>query len=463
MPIQFDPFVASQGLAAGLAGKLPEFQQTQNQKAQLDLEKKKQDDEMQIKIQESQFKDAYAAQQLLSGEDYDGIVKLGITRLTMLQGLNANPAETQRVLKLAIAARNGDPDARRLLKGELDSAVKVGQATGVLKAPEKEDPMILSEGQVAIDSAGKIIARGDKKTEAAPTQSEFEKTRQTALGLERYLLTNPNDAGAKKQLDLVNARLETFKSTGSDAAINAQADTTSFLDGSIRIIPTSGPTRLYNPDGSLVEGAEETEEWNKRTQLLEETRLATEKSNAAKATDAIKFSNAAFEQSDLLRNNIYLLNQALEAVNEGANTGPIDSLWPSLSDAGVKLDDAQRKLGLNIIQETTFGALSRAELLLALETALPAKLSEGGLAPYLQDKMIVTAKLAAYLEETGDYLAQPGNNLAGWRKLKREELNETKDAIKFALDNPKDERSPGILADPRSITVLKDNPDLRMR
>ena len=61
MPIQFDPFVASQGLAAGLAGKLPEFQQTQNQKAQLDLEKKKQDDEMQVKIQESQFKDAYAA------------------------------------------------------------------------------------------------------------------------------------------------------------------------------------------------------------------------------------------------------------------------------------------------------------------------------------------------------------------------------------------------------------------
>jgi hypothetical protein len=178
MPIQFDPFVASQGLAAGLAGKLPEFQQTQNQKAQLDLEKKKQDDEMQIKIQESQFKDAYAAQQLLSGEDYDGIVKLGITRLTMLQGLNANPAETQRVLKLAIAARNGDPDARRHLKGELDSAVKVGVATGVLKAPEKEGVEAVNPTFNVINSAtGKVLQKGtpEAQDQYRPLTSDEEK------------------------------------------------------------------------------------------------------------------------------------------------------------------------------------------------------------------------------------------------------------------------------------------------
>ena len=139
MPIQFDPFVASQGLAAGLSGKLPEFLQTQNQKRQIDVEQQKQDAEMQSKVQESQFKDAYAAQQLLANGDYDGIVKLGITRLTMLQGLNADPAETQRVLKIAIAARNGNDEAKALLKGSLDSAVKVGTATGVLKFQKPSD------------------------------------------------------------------------------------------------------------------------------------------------------------------------------------------------------------------------------------------------------------------------------------------------------------------------------------
>jgi hypothetical protein len=381
----------------------------------------------------------------------------------MLQGLNANPAETQRVLQIAIAARNGDPDARRLLKGELNSAVKVGVATGVLKIPESEDPMILSEGQVAIDPAGKIIARGDKKTEAAPTQSEFEKTRQTALGLERYLLTNPNDAGAKKQLDLVNARLETFKSTGSEAAIKAQAETTRFSDGSMIIVASDKTRTYFGPDGEEIKGAGPIAEFNKRTQGLEETRLATEKSNAARATDAIKLSNAAFEQSDLLRENKFYLNQALEAVGEGASSGPFQALLPVLTDAGAKLEAAQGRLGLNVVQETTFGALSRGELQLALSVALPTKRDEESLTQYLTDKIIASEKLASYLDETGDYLAQPGNNLAGWRKLKREELNETKDAIKFALDNPEDKRSAGILADPRSITVLEDNPDLRMR
>jgi hypothetical protein len=366
-------------------------------------------------------------------------------------------------LQIAIAARNGDPEAIKHLKGELNSAVKVGVATGVLKAPEKEDPMILSEGQVAIDSAGKIIARGDRNTEPAPTQSEFEKTRQTAENLKRYLLTNPNDTGAKEQLDLVNARLETFKSTGSEAANKGQADTIPFTDGSVKMILPDQSIRYFGPDGEEVKGAANITAFNERTQGLEETRLATEKSNAARATDAIKFSNAAFQQSDFLRQNKVYLNQALEALNEGASSGPFQRLLPAITEAGAKLEAAQGRLGLNIVQETTFGALSKGELDLALKIGLPDNYTEEALAKYIKDKMIASEKLAAYLDETGDYLAIEGNNLAGWRKLKREELNETKDAIKFALDNPKDERSAGILADPRSITVLEDNPDLRMR
>jgi hypothetical protein len=166
MPIQFDPFVASQGLAAGLSGKLPEFLQTQNQKRQIDVEQQKQDAEMQSKVQESQFKDAYAAQQLLANGDYDGIVKLGITRLTMLQGLNADPAETQRVLKIAIAARNGNDDAKALLKGSLDSAVKVGTATGVLKFAEKKDVKAVNPQDNIIDpTTGEILRPGTPKAE----------------------------------------------------------------------------------------------------------------------------------------------------------------------------------------------------------------------------------------------------------------------------------------------------------
>jgi hypothetical protein len=448
MAIQFDPFVASQGLAAGLAGKLPEFQQTQNQKAQVDLEKKKQDDEMQIKIQESQFKDAYAAQQLLASEDYDGIVKLGITRLSMLQGLNANPAETQRVLQIAIAARNGDPEARKHLKGELDSAVKIGVATGVLKAPEKEGVTTRNPEYDVIDAAGNVIQKGTP--EATSYKSEVD-----ALGVRRYT-EGPN-------IGEIVPGFGAQRLPGSEAANQGQADTISFPDGSVKMILPDQSIRYFGPDGEEIKGAANIEEFSTRTQGLEETRLATEKANVAKATDAVKFSNAAFEQSDFLRSNKIILNQALEALNEGASSGPFQRLLPVITDAGAKLQAAQSRLGLNIVQETTFGALSKGELDLALKIGLPDNLTEEPLAQYIKDKMIASEKLAAYLDETGDYLAIEGNNLAGWRKLKREELNETKKVIKFALDNPLDERSAGILADPRSITVLEDNPDLRMR
>jgi hypothetical protein len=251
--------------------------------------------------------------------------------------------------------------------------------------------------------------------------------------------------------------------SGSEAANKAQADTTRFPDGSMLIVSTDGTRTYLGPDGEEIKGAANIAEFNKRTQGLEETRLATEKANVTKATDAVKFSNAAFQQSDFLRQNKVYLNQALEALNEGASSGPFQRLLPAITEAGAKLEAAQGRLGLNIVQETTFGALSKGELDLALKIGLPDNLPEEALAQYIKDKMIASEKLAVYLDETGDYLAIEGNNLAGWRKLKREELNETKDAIKFALDNPKDERSPGILADPRSITVLEDNPDLRMR
>lgn len=205
MPIQFDPFVASQGLAAGLSGKLPEFLQTQNQKRQIDVEQQKQDAEMQSKVQESQFKDAYAAQQLLANGDYDGIVKLGITRLTMLQGLNADPAETQRVLKIAIAARNGNDDAKKLLKGSLDSAVKVGTATGVLKFAEKD-------GVEAVNPEFKIINSRTGETLQEGTPKVKEQYRPLTPDEEK--IYNPN--GDKTlQINTTNKKVEQIGSSPS--------------------------------------------------------------------------------------------------------------------------------------------------------------------------------------------------------------------------------------------------------
>lgn len=402
MPIQFDPFVASQGLAAGLAGKLPEFQQTQNQKAQLDLEKKKQDDEMQVKIQESQFKDAYAAQQLLSSEDYDGIVKLGLTRLTMLKGLNADPTETQRVLQIAIAARNGDPEAIRLLKGELNSAVKVGVATGVLKAPEKEDPMILSKGQVAIDATGKIIAQN--------VGTEKRETKEDALGVLRYV-----DDGS------IVPGFEATTPPGSEAAIKTAVDVKLYNNGMIFQQYSDGSIKRFDENGEEVKGSENIAKWNETTREVGLNDPATAAANIANAKAASAEATKAYQTVNTVRKTISAYDEAITAIENGAFTSPAKILnnFPTLTNAGADLDSARIALGLGVIQMTTFGALSRGELDLALESGVP-KGDKGQVIARLQQRKVAQIKYANALEEAAIYLGTSGNTIASYIKMQKD-------------------------------------------
>ena len=446
MPIQFDPFVASQGLAAGLAGKLPEFQQTQNQKRQLDIEQQKQDAEMKIKIQESQFKDAYVAQQLLKDKNYDGIIQVGLTRIAMEKGLGVDPSNTQTIVNLAIGAKNGNSQSASLLGSTLNSYVNLGSVTGVLNLPKNEGVTTRNPKDDVIDAAGNVLQKGIPGAEPAPTQSEFEKTRQTAENLKRYLLTNPNDAAAKNQLDLVNARLQTFLSTGSEAANKAQADTTRFTDGSMLIVSTDGTRTYLGPDGEEIKGAANIAAFNERTQNLARTDAGIEAANIVAMKNATNKAEKGFEQANSIRSNIYYLDQAIAAVNEGANTGSIVKRFPTLTDAGQKLDQVQRNLGLNIVQATTFGALSKGELDLALATALPTGLSEQALIDWIETKKAADQKVADIIEEASTYMGTPGNTITGYYKQKREQYNQDVAAVKYARENPNNPMSADILA-----------------
>lgn len=133
------------GFSAGLQGNLPQFQAAQNQKIQQEQQMQMlQQEQMRVMAAERQktmFSDAAAALQLTKMGNLDGVVQLGLNRLQGLQQLsqqdpNIDPSDTQRVTQLAIAARNGDEEALELLTAELESAVQVGQAIGVLEAPK---------------------------------------------------------------------------------------------------------------------------------------------------------------------------------------------------------------------------------------------------------------------------------------------------------------------------------------
>jgi hypothetical protein len=102
--------------------------------------------------------------------------------------------------------------------------------------------------------------------------------------------------------------------------------------------------------------------------------------------------------------NIRNINRAIDAVDEGAGTGPLERFFPSISAASVKLDQIQKELGLDVVGNTTFGALSAGELDLALKVALPDNLNEKELRKFLIDKRKAQQKLSDYYKSTIRFL-----------------------------------------------------------
>ena len=145
---------ALQGLSAGIGGQLPQFQQAQNQKAQLQqqeqerqkaaaqqaeiakaLQQKQQQQQADARMQ-AIVSDAQAAKKLLDEGNFDGLRKLGVNRLESLQIMGGDPSDTQRLMKLGIAAGNGSKEAEKLLRKELDSTLSLGKAMGLIAPPE---------------------------------------------------------------------------------------------------------------------------------------------------------------------------------------------------------------------------------------------------------------------------------------------------------------------------------------
>lgn len=146
---------------------------------------------------------------------------------------------------------------------------------------------------------------------------------------------------------------------------------------------------------------------------------AAEKAAGVKAAEqAIAQSGKAFEQLRPVGESIALLDQVSAELDAGAETGPIMSKLPSVSSASVALDNLQAQLGLNVIQNTTFGALSEAELNMALSTALPTGLKPAELRNWVQRKRDAQVKLKNYLEEAATYLGTPGNTVASFIEMK---------------------------------------------
>jgi len=90
------------------------------------------------------------------------------------------------------------------------------------------------------------------------------------------------------------------------------------------------------------------------------------------------------------------MDEAIKAIDQGASTGFVMSKIPSIRTASLKLDNLQKRLGLDVVSGTTFGALSKGELDLALSAAMPTNMQQEELKKWLVDKKNAMEKMSDY-------------------------------------------------------------------
>ncbi|MEE8289582.1 MAG: hypothetical protein V3R25_09235 [Nitrosomonadaceae bacterium] len=170
------------------------------------------------------------------------------------------------------------------------------------------------------------------------------------------------------------------------------------LDQDLRQQEISQREKLFfaKPDqaGDITTSKLEAEKGLK-SEVAGEVKFAEEQ---AKLT--VKSIDKTFESIGKTQTNIANIDRALNALDRGAKTGVIEStFFPSIRAASIELDQIRKELGLDVVGAVTFGALSKGELDLALEVALPKKLDEPDLITFLESKREAQTKTLTNLRE----------------------------------------------------------------
>ncbi len=201
-------------------------------------------------------------------------------------------------------------------------------------------------------------------------------------------------------------------------------------DGTSIMLMKNGKRLVRNAEGTKIKGKEAADAI--RNAQAQGALWQGERSGARRrATLTADQSNNAFKSIISTRKNIRNYDRAIAELDKGASTGKITRMFPSFKESTIRLEQAGRELGLDVIGSVTFGALSEGELNLAMDTAMPTNLDSPALRRWLVDRRDAQTKLAKYYEEAAVYLGTPGNTMASWiasGQMKQLETGESDDA-----------------------------------
>jgi len=229
-------------------------------------------------------------------------------------------------------------------------------------------------------------------------------------------------AGAKIQ-PLTPEMFMALKGRAKTTVVSQVQSSRQMPGGLVQIVRKDGTVDLVEPEkaeSELIKAAE-----------IRGAELQGLRSGERKAgEESIKESVKAFQQITPLRKSISNYDEAIQLIDEGAETGVIAARLPTVREASIKLDNLQAQMGLDVIGQTTFGALSESELAFALDSALPKKLEGPALRGWLKEKRDAQIKLIDYLNDAAVFMGTPGNTIADFINKQKSEEEARKKAQK---------------------------------
>ena len=132
-------------------------------------------------------------------------------------------------------------------------------------------------------------------------------------------------------------------------------------------------------------------------------------------------ADKAIDQIIGIKGEVSNLDAAIEAIDQGAESGKLSNWFPSFRKSTIKLSQAANRLGLDVISATTFGALSEGELKLAMDTAVPRDLQPQDLKDWLVLRKGAKLKLSRELEKMAGALGSGNMTAPEYLKQLRED------------------------------------------
>ena len=277
---------------------------------------------------------------------------------------------------------------------------------------------VLTSAEIqAAKKEGKTVSPYEKPS---ATTSTFKERKFYKTGLPAAVVKNQTDVDDFEAAGWTAVPPEGW-SDGTDGG-GFEAKSTEIITGGIVVFAGKDGTVkvVRSSDGVELTGDEAAEAIKKAQDRG--TQLQGERSGARRAgVIGVNTALNAFEKVGQIRTNIANLNEARRlVVEEGANTGVIESLLPSWRSSTIELQNVRSSLGLDVVGSVTFGALSQGELSLALNTALPTNLQEEALADWLDRKIDAQQKLSEYLTRQAVYLSDGDKTVGDWLRFEKE-------------------------------------------